>query len=34
VNATFANAAPMSTRAEGLQWIGPGGTQELFSSTA
>ncbi len=34
VNATFALAAAVSTRAEGLQWIGPGGTPELFSSTA
>jgi hypothetical protein len=31
VNATFAHAAAVSTRAEGLQWIGPGGTPELFS---
>ncbi len=34
VQATFANAHRVSTRAEGLQWIGPGGTPELFSSTA
>jgi hypothetical protein len=33
VNATFANSA-VQTRAEGMQWIGPGGTPELFSSTA
>jgi hypothetical protein len=31
VNAAFAHAAAVSTRAEGLQWIGPGGTPELFS---
>jgi hypothetical protein len=34
VIATFANAATVSTRAEGLQWIGPGGMPELLSSTA
>jgi hypothetical protein len=31
VNATFANAAAVSTRAQGLQWIGPGGVPELFA---
>jgi hypothetical protein len=30
VNATFAHGAAVSTRAEGLQWIGPEGTPELF----
>jgi hypothetical protein len=33
VQATFANASAVNTRAEGLQWIGPGGTPELFSNT-
>ena len=31
VNATFANAAAASLRAQGLQWIGPGGVPELFA---
>ena len=31
VNATFANAAAVSIRAHGLQWIGPGGVPELFA---
>jgi hypothetical protein len=30
VNAKFANAAAVSVRAQGLQWIGPGGVPELF----
>ncbi len=30
VNATFASAAAVSVRAQGLQWIGPGGVPELF----
>jgi hypothetical protein len=30
-NATFANGVAVSTRAEGMQWIGPGGVPELFS---
>jgi hypothetical protein len=34
VIATFANAPAVITRAEGLQWIGPGGMPELLSSTA
>jgi hypothetical protein len=34
VKATFAHGGAVSTQAEGLQWIGPGGTPELFSSTA
>jgi hypothetical protein len=34
VTATFADSAAVQTRAEGMQWIGPGGTPELFSSTA
>jgi hypothetical protein len=34
VNATFANDRVVSLRAEGMQWIGPGGTPELFSNTA
>jgi hypothetical protein len=34
VTATFANSAAGQTWAEGMQWIGPGGTPELFSSTA
>jgi hypothetical protein len=34
VNATFAHGVAVSTQAQGLQWIGPGGTPELFSSTA
>jgi hypothetical protein len=33
VNAAFLSGA-LTTRAEGLQWIGPGGVPELFSSTA
>ena len=33
VNATFANDRVVSLRAEGMQWIGPGGTPELFSNT-
>jgi len=32
VDAAFSGGA-LSTRAEGLQWIGPGGVPELFSST-
>ena len=34
VEATFANSKSVKTRAEGMQWIGPGGVPELFSSTA
>jgi hypothetical protein len=34
VNATFAHGVAVSTQVQGLQWIGPGGTPELFSSTA
>jgi hypothetical protein len=30
VNAKFANASAMKVRAQGLQWIGPGGVPELF----
>jgi hypothetical protein len=33
VKTTFAGAPAVSARAEGLQWIGPGGTPELFSNT-
>jgi hypothetical protein len=31
VNATFAHGVPVSARVDSLQWIGPGGTPELFS---
>ncbi len=34
VSASFANGVNVSTRAEGLAWIGPGGMPELLSSTA
>jgi hypothetical protein len=34
VTASVAGAPVVSIRAEGMQWIGPGGTPELFSSTA
>jgi hypothetical protein len=34
VNATFADAATVSTRAGGMLWIGPGGAPELFSGAA
>jgi hypothetical protein len=34
VTASFAGVPAVSIRAEGMQWIGPGGTPELFSSKA
>ena len=34
VEAKFANSKVIATRAEGMQWIGPGGVPELFSSKA